>query len=93
MSGELLELSDDRDLWEHRLLDAEAAAYAAGYAAGRADEARDADRAWAAIPVQRFRDSPDLAELEAARWTVRGEPRNRETFGQPHPDDYPGGPR
>jgi len=23
-------------------------------------------------------------------WAVRGEPRARETFGQVHPDDYPG---
>jgi hypothetical protein len=32
----------------------------------------------------------DVAETEARRWTVRGEPRTRATFGQPHKDDYPG---
>jgi hypothetical protein len=31
-----------------------------------------------------------LAVIEARRWTVRGEPRTRATFGQPHKDDYPG---
>jgi hypothetical protein len=25
------------------------------------------------------------------RWSVRGEPRTRATFGQPHPADFPGG--
>lgn len=30
-------------------------------------------------------------EAELARWTVRGEVRTRETFGRPHPDDFPGG--
>lgn len=25
------------------------------------------------------------------RWELRGEPRTRATFGQPHPDDFPGG--
>ena len=24
-------------------------------------------------------------------WSVRGEPRSREHFGDPHPDDFPGG--
>lgn len=28
--------------------------------------------------------------LEVRRWNLRGSPRTRETFGQPHPDDFPG---
>lgn len=103
---ELLELSDERDLWERRLLGAERAAYAAGYADGRADERTEADRAWAAQPAARFvHDGPGLAELEARRWHVccrrcRGsghvagcgncEDRTRETFGRPHKDDFTG---
>jgi hypothetical protein len=31
-----------------------------------------------------------VREIEVRRWTVRGEPRTRATFGQPHKDDYPG---
>jgi hypothetical protein len=90
---ELLELSDERELWLTRLLDAERAAYMLGYADGRADEACDADRAWAAVPVQRVRSGQALAELEVRRWELRGDARTRETFGNPHPDDYTGGPR
>jgi hypothetical protein len=30
------------------------------------------------------------AEYERARWMLRGEHRTRETFGRPHPDDFPG---
>lgn len=30
------------------------------------------------------------AELERRRWRLFGEQRTRATFGDPHPDDYPG---
>lgn len=30
-------------------------------------------------------------DREAERWNVRGTPRSRETFGLPHPGDFPGG--
>ena len=33
--------------------------------------------------------APDVPEL--VRWSVRGEPRDREHFGGPHPADFPGG--
>ena len=36
------------------------------------------------------RGGPAYAEIERKRWTVRGEQRTRETFGQPHPGDYLG---
>lgn len=29
--------------------------------------------------------------IEAVRWELRGEPRTRATFSQPHPADFPGG--
>lgn len=32
----------------------------------------------------------DLGRVERGRWWLRGEPRTRATFGQPHPDDFPG---
>jgi hypothetical protein len=53
-----------------------------GYAAAIAD-VKAAEHGLVAI----FRD---VAETEARRWTLRGEPRTRATFGQPHKDDYPG---
>lgn len=95
--AELLELSGERDQWMDRL-GAEyrlgfRLGYAAGIEAGRCLEAADAAqrddaRNWPGRPVIRFRDS--LADLEAVRWSVRGEPRTRETYGNPHPDDYRG---
>ena len=88
----LLAISDERDAWLRRLVDAERAAYEAGYADGRADERCAADRTWAAQPPSKVPGGPTFAELEAARYTVLGEQRTRETFGLPHPDDYPGGP-
>jgi hypothetical protein len=30
-------------------------------------------------------------DTELDRWTVRGQPRTRATFADPHPDDFPGG--
>lgn len=33
----------------------------------------------------------DRADVEARRWSVRGEQRTRGTFGQSHPADYRGG--
>lgn len=36
---------------------------------------------------------PPRRELthEETRWTLRGQPRTRATFSQPHPADFPGG--
>jgi hypothetical protein len=84
----LLVTADERDSWLRRVLAAELAAWRAGYDAGRADERRAADRAWSARPPLKANDGPDLAELEALRWELRGEARTRETFGLPHPGDY-----
>jgi hypothetical protein len=92
MSGQeaMLDLSDERDLWQQWLFDAQRAAYRAGYADGCADAQREADRAWSQRLPLTVRDGPDHAEIEAARWEVRGERRTRETFGYPHPADFPG---
>lgn len=34
---------------------------------------------------------PGFLAREIERWNVRGEPRTRATFSQPHPADFPGG--
>lgn len=88
--AELVEVSDGRDQWEQRLLAACRAAYLAGHADGRAAERLEADQAWAARPARIARDGLALEDLERHRWTVRGDSRTRDTFGQPHPDDYQG---
>ena len=37
--------------------------------------------------------SVSFKEVDRCRWIVRGEERTRATFGQPHPDDFPGAGR
>lgn len=89
--GELLALSDERDSWMRQLLAAERDSYrrglADGIALGRRLEGAERDRAWNEIARPVARIDP---ELKRKRWTVRGQPRTRETFGQPHPDDFTG---
>lgn len=86
----LIALSDERDLWERRLLAAERAAYLRGYADGQADEQRRDSLAWAARPLPRVPDpaAPTLAKLLLRRWG----PGGREHFADPRPGDYRGGP-
>ena len=68
--ADVIALSDERDLWQRRLLEAQRAAYRAGYADGRADAQRDADRAWAARPPLIVRDDLTREEIEARRLGV-----------------------
>jgi hypothetical protein len=90
--GELLELSGERDSWMRWLLSSGRDSYRRGLAdgidLGRRLEAAERDRAWNEIARPVAHGGPSRAELERKRWTVRGEPRTRETFGLPHPDDY-----
>ncbi len=92
--AELLERSDERDLYETRIerahRDGWRAGWAEGYDMGRRDEGAERDQAWNEIARPVTRGGPTHDELERKRWTVRGEPRTRETFGLPHPDDYQG---
>lgn len=91
--AELVDRSDERDLYMRRIGQARAegwrAGWAEGYDAGRADEGAERDQAWATIAGPASRGRP-FAELELKRWAVRGEPRTREAFSQPHPGDYQG---
>jgi hypothetical protein len=84
--GGVLELSDLMD-GQLRL---RLAAYREGYETGR--EA-GYDRGYEDGVLDRKRAQQDLLEefrIVERRWTVRGETRARETFGQPHRDDYRG---
>jgi hypothetical protein len=67
-------------------------AYQAGVEAGLARVVGADEEAWrvAAGRVRVMAASPPWAEVEARRWSVRGEQRTRETFGRPHRGDYPG---
>ena len=86
-TGGLAALSDERTLWLRRLLDAELAAERRGYERGIGDgyaqcaaEVKAAEHA-IATGIRRACGPDD-------RWQLRGEPRTRETFAEPHPDDY-----
>ena len=71
---------------------AEWAAYRAGLEAGYGLGA-DETVAQLADQVGRRLTPARPTELDTARWSVRGEPRTRATFGEPRRDDYPGRPR
>ncbi len=87
----ILERSDERDRYSQRILDAWRDGFAAGERAHADDyEAGFADGATALKNAQH--DAHRLAELEARRWSLRGEPRTPQSFAQPHPADYQGGP-
>lgn len=85
---EVLELSDERDLWMRRL----AADYRLGYRLGYADGDRSGYERGARLresdPVRIDVGAPSLAELELRRWG----PGGREHFGDPRLGDYVGGP-
>ena len=89
-----LALSNEREMWLRRVLAAEVAGFArgreAGYREGREAEAADRDAAWLRIARPVARGGPSFAELERRRWRLRDEQRTRESFGEPHPDDYQG---
>ncbi|HEY7325288.1 MAG TPA: hypothetical protein VH520_10730 [Streptosporangiaceae bacterium] len=84
--GSLLEYSDVLD-GQLRL---RLAAYREGFEHGR--EA-GYDQGYDDGIAERKRVQQDLVEalrVHGRRWVLRGEPRARETFSQPHPDDYQG---
>ena len=81
---ELIALSDERDLWLRRLLDAERAAYELGRADGYQLGLEVAFGIRKADALALDANAPTLAELEAARWGTGG----REHFGDPRPGDF-----
>jgi hypothetical protein len=90
MTADLLALSDERDT--HLML--RDRAYREGYAEGARGQ-WSAGYAAAMTDMKRVQldlvATLDLAgDLARRRWVVRGEQRTRETYGQPHPDDYMG---
>lgn len=84
-------LSDERDAWLKRLLDAEHAAYLAGHADGdragfeRGARLLEAEHRSGVHAMARQADAFDH------RWDLRGEHRTRGTFADPHPGDRPAG--
>jgi len=86
---DLLELSDERDQWHARVL----GAYREGWQAAERAHADDYHLGYVDGLLRRKHlehDAVEAAQLDARRWMVHGEPRTRETFSLPHPDDYPG---
>jgi hypothetical protein len=57
---------------------------------GAALEEEAQQRREAAGLVRQATAGPAHAAVMRRRWTVRGEQRTRETFGNSHPADYPG---
>lgn len=89
----LLAWSDVRDAEQAARLAATREAYHAGLAAGLERGHRETLENLAAAErralggLVRLADRPDVAEMERRRWSLRGEPRTRETFADPHPGD------
>jgi hypothetical protein len=79
-----------RDRWMHVRIEDRYAAGTQDAVDARRRRALAAGRE-AVILAQQLSD-PDLLDPPPdLMWSVRGEPRSRETFGRPHPDDFPGG--
>lgn len=93
-AADVLDCSDERDVYINRITQARRAGWLAGheagYDAGREAEATERDAEWDQIARPVARGGPAHAELQRRRWTVRGEQRDRATFGLPHPGDFPG---
>lgn len=89
---ELLALSDERDIWMQRMLDAERVAYREGYRAGQRAGyergTRQMEAEWPAVvaPLASIaRGKPTHAELDVLRYG----PGGRERFSDPLPSDRP----
>jgi len=79
----------DPEHWRSIFRDAHLADLEAAYRRGVEDAHREMTEAWHAIADPVAHGGPAHADLEARRWMLRGEPRTRATFGQPHRDDFP----
>jgi len=94
VTADLLSLSNERDVQlelRHRAyMQGWEAGHMAGADDGRQAEATERDKAWNRIARPIARGGTAHAEIEQRRWTVRGEQRTRETYGQPHQGDYKG---
>lgn len=87
----VLERSDERAVYDRRLLNN----WRSGYAAAELAHADDYERGYydgvMSLKLAQH-DAHRLTEIEAGRWSLRGEPRTRQSFGKPHRDDFPGDP-
>lgn len=85
----LLELSDERDTWLRRLL----GAWADGWRACAAALGDQYERGFAdgVASIKRTdHQLVDALDRGRVRWILRGQERTRDTFGQPHKDDFNG---
>ena len=85
----LLEVSDLLDDQLRERLQA----FREGWRAAELAHADDYDLGYVAGLLRRKHlehNAVDVAKVYARRWELRGEPRTRRTFGQPHPDDFAG---
>jgi hypothetical protein len=93
--GELLDRSDERDVYNARIKAAWSEGWLVGhqigYDGGYGEAQRDMARRWHEVADPAARGGPQHAELQRRRWMLRGDQRTRGTFGQGHPDDFPGG--
>jgi hypothetical protein len=79
-----------RDRWIHVPVEDRYAAGTRDAVTARHDRALAAGQAAVTVAQQLAGMAPEEAAAEAM-WSVRGEPRSREAFSRPHPDDFPGG--
>jgi hypothetical protein len=88
--GELLDISDERDVYLARLQAVWGEGWLAGHEVGDeggyAEAQRDMARRWHEVANPAARGGPSHDELERRRWG----PAGREHFGDKRPGDYPG---
>jgi hypothetical protein len=89
--GGLLALSDERDtqlrLRHGYWAEGWRGGYDYGWKQGYEQACADLEALWHEVAAKVARGGPSHAELERRRWTVHGEQRTRDTYGQPHPAD------
>ena len=82
--------SDRRSTALARRLHAWSAGWAAGHQVGYEAGVRDTLEQEARQRREAAGLVAEAAAIQQQRWRLRGERRTRQTFSQPHPDDYPG---
>ncbi|MGO9298413.1 MAG: hypothetical protein ACLP52_31825 [Streptosporangiaceae bacterium] len=97
LADEVLARSAERDQFLERIQAAWSEGWLAGHEigwrGGYGEAQKEMETRWSSFAAPMARQlarAPSFPELERRRWMLRGEPRTRETFGQPHSADYTG---